>query len=147
MIVYGQSIGGAVAIHLAHSNPAKIRNVILENTFLSIPHLIPCVAPVLTPFTFLCNQKWNSYKLIPELSQKILFLAGREDELIPADHMVKLNTLARRCSFKRFVTFPKGTHNDTCIQDGYFEAIGEFLNSKTLVARVTVEEVTDEDDD
>lgn len=146
LIVYGQSIGGAVAIHLAHSNPTRIRHIILENTFLSIPHLIPRVAPVLTPFTFLCTQKWNNFKLVPELGQKVLFLVGKEDELVPPDHMVKLHTLARRCSLKKLVIFPKGTHNDTCLQDGYFEAIEEFLNSKTLVSRVTVEEVTDEDD-
>lgn len=145
VVVYGQSIGGAVAIHLAHSNPAKIRHVILENTFLSIPKLIPRVAPILRPFTFLCNQRWNSFQLIPNLSQKILFLAGNQDELVPPDHMADLHKLARRASMKKFVTFSNGTHNDTCVQDGYFEAIEEFLNTKTPVPRVFVEEVTDEE--
>lgn len=146
IIVYGQSIGGAVAIHLAHSNPTKIRFLIIENTFLSIPHLIPRVMPILKPFTFLCNQRWNSHLLIPNLTQKTLFLAGKQDELIPPDHMLKLHQSARRSVYKKFVQFEKGTHNDTCIQEGYFEAIEEFLRTVPKTPRVTVEEVTDEDD-
>ena len=59
--------------------------------------------------------------------------------------MIQLHQSARRSCLKKFVTFQNGTHNDTCIQDGYFEAIQEFLNSKTPVPRVSVEEVTDED--
>lgn len=43
IIVYGQSIGGAVAIQLAASNKhhGDIRGLILENTFLSVRKLIP----------------------------------------------------------------------------------------------------------
>jgi fermentation-respiration switch protein FrsA (DUF1100 family) len=43
IVIYGQSIGGAVAIHLVATNQDKgdIRGLILENTFLSIRKLIP----------------------------------------------------------------------------------------------------------
>jgi fermentation-respiration switch protein FrsA (DUF1100 family) len=134
-----------VAIHLAHTNPTKIRYLIVENTFLSIPLLIPRVMPVLKPFAFLCNQHWNSHQLIPLLPQKILFLAGKRDELIPPDHMTKLHQSARKAAHKKFVEFEKGTHNDTCVQDGYFEAIEDFLKSVPKTPRVTVEEITDEE--
>ena len=146
LIVYGQSIGGAVAIHLTHSNPSKVRFLIVENTFLSIPQLIPRVVPILKPFAFLCNQRWNNQQLISSLTQKTLFLAGKRDELIPPDHMIKLHQSARKSFYKKFVQFEKGTHNDTCIQEGYFEAIEEFLRTTPKTPRVTVEEVTDEDD-
>lgn len=146
MIVYGQSIGGAVAINLAHDNSDKIRFLIVENTFLSIPHLIPRVAPLLRPFAFLCTQRWNSSALAPKLTQKALFLSGGSDELIPCDHMSALHQSARRSAYKRLVLFPKGTHNDTCIQDGYFEAIEEFLTKTPKTPKVTVEEVTDEEE-
>ncbi len=36
IIVYGQSIGGAVAIHLASKNENKIHALMIENTFLSL---------------------------------------------------------------------------------------------------------------
>lgn len=43
VIVYGQSLGGAVAINLVAANEDKgdIAGLILENTFLSIRKLIP----------------------------------------------------------------------------------------------------------
>lgn len=40
IVLYGQSLGGAVAIQLAAKNQ-DIAGVILENTFLSIPKMIP----------------------------------------------------------------------------------------------------------
>lgn len=36
VILYGQSIGGAVAIDLAATNPDRIGGIILENTFLNL---------------------------------------------------------------------------------------------------------------
>lgn len=147
VIVYGQSIGGAVAINLAYSNPKKISYLIVENTFLSIPKLIPRVAPLLRPFAFLCTQRWNSIGLIPNITQKALFLSGTSDELIPSDHMTQLHQSAKRCPYKHFVSFPKGTHNDTCIQEGYFEAIEEFLTKTPKTPKVTVEEVTDDEEE
>ena len=123
----------------------RVRFLILENTFLSIPRLIPRVVPLLHPFTFLCTQKWNSAALIPQICQRTLFLGGKIDELIPPDHMVQLHRLALRSPHRKFVTFENGTHNDTCIQPGYFEAIKEFLTATPKTPIVTVEEVTDED--
>ena len=76
VIVYGQSIGGAVAISLAHANPTKIRTLIVENTFLSIPALIPAVAPILKPFACLCMERWNSVALIPQLRQNAFSFPG-----------------------------------------------------------------------
>jgi abhydrolase domain-containing protein 13 len=118
----------------------------VENTFLSIPQLIPRVVPILKPFAFLCNQRWNSHQVVPSLTQKALFLSGKRDELIPPDHMMKLHQSARKAVYKKLVLFEKGTHNDTCIQEGYFEAIEEFLRTTPKTPRVTVEEITDEDD-
>jgi pimeloyl-ACP methyl ester carboxylesterase len=36
VVLYGQSIGGAVAVDLASNNPDRIEGIILENTFLSL---------------------------------------------------------------------------------------------------------------
>lgn len=48
IIVYGQSLGGAVAINLVskNQNDPKLVGLILENTFLSIRKLIPSYVPV-----------------------------------------------------------------------------------------------------
>ncbi|KAI3487836.1 hypothetical protein L1887_48211 [Cichorium endivia] len=128
LVAYGQSIGGAVAIDLAARNPASVHALILENTFLSIPELIPHVLPPVRPFAFLCREYWNSAEAICKVAAKVpvLFLSGRQDELVPPAHMDALHA-ACNSTTKRFQCFAQGTHNDTCIQQGYFETIGEFL--------------------
>ncbi|TFK63941.1 alpha/beta-hydrolase [Pluteus cervinus] len=92
IILYGQSIGGAVSIDLASRNPDKIAALILENTFTSLPDLIPHALPVLSRVTFLCHQKWDSaskISLIPATTP-ILMLSGKKDQLIPREHMSAL---------------------------------------------------------
>ncbi len=143
--VYGQSIGGAVAISMAAAFPDKVRFMIAENTFLSIPRLIPVVAPILRPFSSLCHQNWNSAAAIKTAPQRCLFLVGERDELIPPAHMFELQRSAFRARERKLVTFAKGTHNDTCIQPGYFDAIADFLYSSPPAMKVEVEEVTDDE--
>ncbi|SPO32815.1 related to Protein bem46 [Ustilago trichophora] len=155
LVAYGQSIGGAVAIDLAARNPASVHALILENTFLSIPELIPHVLPPVRPFAFLCREYWNSGTTIAKIPPKVptLFLSGRQDELVPPAHM---DALFQRCNSKVKVKkeFADGTHNDTCIKPKYFESVGEFLLAHvvTLVhdraaAAVAEEKEEEEDDD
>ncbi|EJD43450.1 alpha/beta-hydrolase [Auricularia subglabra TFB-10046 SS5] len=135
LILYGQSLGGAVSIDLASRNPDKVAALILENTFLSIPKMIPAVLPALAPFTVFCWQKWNSEKsitLIPT-STPMLFLSGLEDEVVPCTHMKRLHEIATEHledkSIRLFREFAAGTHNDTFLQSGYWGEIQRFIQS------------------
>lgn len=77
----------------------KVAALILENTFTSLPELVPHALPVLGPFSFLCHQKWNSASKIPLIpaTTPILMLSGARDEIIPKAHMRALwETVARR---------------------------------------------------
>ncbi|KAJ3115405.1 hypothetical protein HDU96_000710 [Phlyctochytrium bullatum] len=153
IIVYGQSIGGAVAIDLVRRNPKKVAALIVENTFLSIRKLIPHVMPIATYFTFLCHQIWDSETAISEIPKDvpILFLSGKKDELIPQKHMLGLAAVAKAARRGEkakaapvkekaepadevvnlfWDEFAEGMHNDTCVQDGYFDAIERFWRSK-----------------
>ncbi|PIL27157.1 hypothetical protein GSI_10298 [Ganoderma sinense ZZ0214-1] len=98
IILYGQSIGGAVAIDLASRNQHAIRALILENTFLSLPRLVPTALPVLGPFAFLCHQKWDSASKVPLLPQEtpMLLLSGVRDEVVPREHMQSLWELVQQ---------------------------------------------------
>jgi len=92
IILYGQSIGGAVAIDLAYRNPQAIAALIVENTFMSLPRLIPSAMPWLGPFSFLCHQKWESYLKAPKLppTMPVLMLGGARDEVVPRSQMQEL---------------------------------------------------------
>ncbi|KIL59739.1 hypothetical protein M378DRAFT_168878 [Amanita muscaria Koide BX008] len=143
-IIYGQSIGGAVAIDLTSRNPNKIDALILENTFTSLPSLVPHALPMLGPFSFLCHQKWDSLSKIPLIpaSTPILMLSGAKDDLVPKEHMRTLweavakrgaKTTENSSEFKAglerasYKEFQRGGHNDTCIQPGYWPSVVEFV--------------------
>lgn len=98
IILYGQSLGGAVAIHLASRNPSKINALILENTFTSLRKVVPHALPFLGPLSFLCHQKWDSVSKLPLIprSTPILMLSGVRDEVVPCEHMKELWEIAAR---------------------------------------------------
>lgn len=129
LILYGRSLGGAVAIHTATLPVAHnfVAGIILENTFLSIPKLMPTVVPFLKPFKFLVSQKWESEKLILGIPKDLhlLFFSGAADDLVPPEQHKQLFDLAP-CKHKFFKSLISGTHNDTVMQDGYWSSFNRF---------------------
>lgn len=86
IIIYGQSLGGAVGLDLVSKNKGTgdIKGLILENTFLSIAKMIPNAVPPAKYLTSLCTQYWRSENIIPEITDvPILFLSGLKDEIVP----------------------------------------------------------------
>lgn len=130
VVVYGQSLGGALAIQLAARNQDKLSGLMLENTFLSMRTLIPKAFPPAKYLVRLCHQVWPSEELIPSITTiPTLFLSGLKDELIPPSHMRRLYDLSNSPS-KVWKEFPTGTHNDTCMAKKYFTDINSFLEEE-----------------
>ncbi|KAK6980777.1 hydrolase-4 domain-containing protein [Favolaschia claudopus] len=136
-ILFGTSLGGAVAIDLASRNPSKIDALIVENTFLSLPRVVRDW-PLIGPFSFLCLQKWNSASKVPLIppTTPILMLSGTRDEVVPKKHMEGLWEIAQKrgdgtAKRDRFAAFDLGNHPDTFICVGYWSIVGEFLDRVT----------------
>lgn len=150
IVIYGQSLGGAVSIKLLATNlekaakasqsdekvekETKIAGIILENTFLSIRKLIPSVMPPARYISMFCHQRWASDEIMPTLpvdGPPILFLSGLKDEIVPP---IMMRTLHDLCSLKRksWQAFPNGDHNSTVSEPSYFDAIWEFLSESVL---------------
>lgn len=140
LVIYGQSLGGAVAIRLVEENQKEgdIAGVILENTFTSIRKLIPTAFPPAKYITRLCHQLWPSDETLPKITADIpmLFLGGLKDEIVPA-HMMKTLYDICKVNLKVWRTFPNGQHNDTVAEPGYFDAIWAFLVQDVLSETVT----------
>lgn len=101
ILLYGQSLGGAVAIQLAAKNhhSGDIVGIVLENTFLSIRKMIPkyailtfCRSLLISDSVFppakllsrFCHQYWLSEETLPTITNiPILFLSGLKDEIVP----------------------------------------------------------------
>ncbi len=45
IVLFGHSLGGSVALHLAADNPTRCAAVIVENAFLKVVRLPPCPPP------------------------------------------------------------------------------------------------------
>lgn len=109
IIVYGHSLGGAVALHLAVDNTnstigdkpqrRRIAGVIIENTFLRISRVIfgnSWMASVIEP---LIRENWNNERQLDLLGEAasrgyhiphVLVLAGEEDLRVPVWHSESL---------------------------------------------------------
>ncbi|KAL4968071.1 alpha/beta hydrolase [Aspergillus stella-maris] len=134
IVVYGQSLGGAVSIHLVAKNEDRgdIAALILENTFLSIRKLIPSVFPPARYLARFCHQTWTSEEILPKITKTpILFLSGLKDEIVPPSNMTQLYAI---CNSNRKVwrTLPNGQHNDSVAEPGYFEHIHSFVTEEVL---------------
>ncbi|KAJ5127290.1 hypothetical protein N7448_008069 [Penicillium atrosanguineum] len=131
-VIYGQSLGGAVAINLVATNQEQgdIGGLILENTFLSIRKLIPSVFPPARYLARLCHQYWTSEDVLPMITKvPVLFLSGLKDELVPPSNMTQLFA-ACKSERKIWRTLPNGGHNDSVAEPGYFDHIHSFIREE-----------------
>nr|POE63279.1 protein bem46 [Quercus suber] len=134
IVVYGQSLGGAVSIDLVakNSGTGDIHGLMLENTFLSIPKMIPTILPMAKVLTPLCHEYWRSEAMIGKITDvPILFLSGLKDEIVPPSHMRQLFNLAKSESLV-WRELPEGDHNSTVVETGYFGHIDQFITGHIL---------------
>jgi fermentation-respiration switch protein FrsA (DUF1100 family) len=125
-LVFGRSLGGAVAIDFAVLFQTELLGVILENTFTSIPDLAGQILPLFYYFTFLQFYRYMSIEKIRKLKDvPVLFVSGLQDEVVPPSHMQRLfdQCDSRQKSFKRF---REGRHMETWTCSGYNETIRSF---------------------
>lgn len=134
LVLYGRSIGGANAIYIASRFSQMIDAVILENTFLSIRKVIPYIFPYLARVAFMCHEVWNSEHEILGASPDtpFLFLRGLKDEIVPPPHMAHLYEICPSRD-KHMFEFPGGHHNDTIVQEGYWDIVREFLHDHQFI--------------
>ena len=127
IVLYGRSLGGAVAIYIASRYGYYISGMILENTFLSIRKTVPHIFPFLKIFANFVHQKWDLEKLVPKIPASVpaLLLSARNDEIVPPPHMDRIFSLLR--SDNKLMYKFDSLHNDTVIQAGYWDHIEEFL--------------------
>ncbi|CAN8070651.1 unnamed protein product [Agarophyton chilense] len=126
--IYGESLGGAVAVYFSHKYQDCINALVLENTFTSLLDMIKLEFPILGIFRYLSRNRWQSKKRIKNIAIPLLFLSGLKDGYIPPAMMRKMHALATKSTLKEFVEFENGTHNRTWTAEGFYDSVARFMD-------------------
>lgn len=123
IVLYGESIGGAVVIDLARK--VKVRALITEETFTSVKDMAKIAYPFLPHFVF--STRFDSVAKIRQVGCSKLIIHSVDDEIVPFPMGEKLFDEA--LPLKTFLKI-RGTHNTAFLdsQKQFVEGIGSFLN-------------------
>ncbi|WVR05356.1 hypothetical protein IAU60_002370 [Kwoniella sp. DSM 27419] len=130
IVLYGQSLGGAACVYAGSKFRDLVSGVIVENTFLSLPSLVPMVMPQIPKFLLpvLLTELWDANHAMPLIpsTTPVLMIAGKNDELVKPGQMTALRELRPKGGRTKYVEL-EGGHNDTCLIPAYWEIVTEWL--------------------
>ena len=119
-IIYGHSLGGAVAIDLAAhlsagsaraGTSAPARGVIVESSFTTLPDIARALSYAWLPVQLLMAQKFDSVQKIAELRMPVLIVHGAGDRFVPARFSEELYQAAPEP--KKLLLVNGATHNNS----------------------------------
>jgi uncharacterized protein len=117
IVVFGRSLGGAVAAHLAREHrPAAL---IVESAFRSAPEMAQSAYPFL-PARWLTRFDYATENYVREVDAPVLVIHGTADEIIPYAHGLAVYEAAREP--KRMLEL-QGGHNT-----GFLESSERYVN-------------------
>ena len=124
IVVFGQSLGAAVAVELASGH--SVRGVVLEATFTSIPDMARHHYAFLPVWPFL-KTSFDSEARIAHIDAPLLMIQGADDDIVPPDMGQKLFAGAEEP--KKFSLVEEAGHNDVYLQADYIATLRGFLDS------------------
>ena len=124
VVVYGTSLGGAIAVDVAANRAAS--GMILESTFSSAKDVAAVAYPFL-PVRFMMKTRLDSESRISSIHIPLLFIHGSDDSIIPIRLGRKLFNAANEP--KEFHVIRGADHNDVFVVGGsdYVRLVREFV--------------------
>ncbi len=125
IILFGRSLGGAIATWLA--SRTKPKALVVESSFSSLIDLGQQHYPFL-PIRYITSFHYNSKDYIKKVTSRLLIIHSVDDEVIPFSHA---QTLFDNARCEKEMLEISGRHNDGFIYSGavYTEGIRRFLMS------------------
>ncbi|MDU8926619.1 alpha/beta hydrolase [Alisedimentitalea sp. MJ-SS2] len=111
VIIYGESLGSAVALAAIDRAGTQPDALVLEAPFTTVREVALTAYPQLEPLIDRMKSKWNSLARISETTAPLLILHGARDELIPID-MGRQLFAAAPSTEKRLLEVEGGHHTD-----------------------------------
>ncbi|WP_300243347.1 alpha/beta hydrolase [Pseudomonas sp.] len=138
-LIYGHSLGGAVAIDLAaelgrnaaaEKTPIAARGLIVESTFTTLADAAAAATKTSLPVRWLLSQKFDSIDKIGEIGMPLLVVHGLKDDYVPPRLSQQLFKAALEP--KKLLLVPGGTHNNSMRLAGkdYGQAINALLRTR-----------------
>jgi len=124
LILYGESIGGAVAIDIAERFPVKA--VITEETFTSVKEMASIAFPFLPHYIF--SSRFDSVSKIQDITCPKLIMHSVDDEIVP--YYLGVELFGAAAGPKKFLKL-RGGHNTAFMESGekYREGLKSFIGS------------------
>ena len=130
VFIFGRSLGGAIASHVAVTCNLPFKGIIIENTFSELGKLVDVMFPFLKYIRkYVLKYKFETSKIIGKIKYPVLFCQSQFDELIPKEQMEELFKNCNSAKFKEYYVIKYGNHNEGFNNDkeGYKEALVKFM--------------------
>ncbi|MEX5574318.1 alpha/beta hydrolase [Pseudomonas lijiangensis] len=148
-LIYGHSLGGAVAVDLAaelgrdarkDDTPTQARGLIIESTFTNLADVAAAIASTSLPVRWLLSQKFDSLDKIADIHMPVLIVHGTDDRYVPARFSEELFEAAQEP--KNLLLVPGGTHNNSMRlgRKAYSQAIQTLLKATASPEQAKKEE-------
>jgi len=121
LILMGQSLGGAAAIHLAYTGGA--RGLVLDRTFNNLPDVVSSMYPS-WPLKWIMRTTFRSDAKIAHYPGPVLQCHGDADTVVPYRFARRLYNVIR--GPKRFVRVDNGRHNGEA-SPSFWKALDQFI--------------------
>lgn len=123
IIVYGKSLGTAIAAYTGSIRPFKM--LILETPYYSIPSLFGSYA-FMYPAAVMSKFKLPTYEFLPDVKSPVIIFHGTGDWVVPYRSGVKLKKHLK--SSDKFIKIPEGSHNNLSQSPIYQRSMDSLLS-------------------
>ncbi len=125
IILYGESLGGAIAAWLATQKRAAL--LILASTFTSIPDLARTIYPFL-PVRWIARFQYNTLEYLSSIDSPVFIAHSPDDEIVPFSHGERLFNAAH--APKQFLVMTDG-HNEGLIfmREDWIQKLESFVRT------------------
>jgi len=127
ILIYGHSLGGAIAIDLATKHPDAL-GMIVDASFTSMSEMAQLDPKYrVFPIDLLIHQRFDSIAKVRSLAIPVLYIHGTADEVIPASMAQHLYEVTP--TRKQIVLIPNGGHNNNAATNEplYLNSIRSFF--------------------